>query len=110
MALDKQTVKAFRNDFQDAVKKLEAKYGMTVSLGTIRFNGYELRGKMTASKTLKSKIFETNTNPKVGDNVKVNHKKVAGENFRVAKVNPKTCILVNVVTGRQIKAPKTLIY
>ena len=110
MALDRQTVKAFRNDFQDAVKKLETKYGMTVSLGTIRFNGYELRGKMTASKTLKSKIFETNTNPKVGDQVKVNHKKVAGRNFEVVKVNPKTCILVNVLTGRQIKCSKTLIY
>ena len=110
MALDRQTVKAFRNDFQDAVKTLETKYGMTVSLGTIRFNGHELRGKMTASKTLDSKIFAKNTNPKVGDQVKVNHKKVAGENFRVAKVNPKTCILVNVVTGRQIKASKTLIY
>ena len=57
MALDRQTVKAFRNDFQDAVKTLETKYGMTVSLGTIRFNGHELRGKMTAAKTLASKAF-----------------------------------------------------
>ena len=110
MALDRQTVKAFRNDFQDAVKTLETKYGMTVSLGTIRFNGHELRGKMTAAKTLDSKIFAKNTNPKVGDQVKVNHKKVMGECFRVAKVNPKTCILVNTVTGRQIKVSKNLIY
>mgnify|MGYP003138921121 CR=1 FL=1 len=110
MALDKQTVKAFRNDFQDAVKKLEKSYGMTINLGTIRFNGYELRGKMTASKTLKSKIFAKNTNPKVGDDVKVNHKKVMGECFRVVKVNSKTCILVNTVSGRQVKVSKTLIY
>jgi hypothetical protein len=46
---NRQNVKEFRSDFQLAVAKLEEQYGCNISLGTISFDGSELRGKMTAS-------------------------------------------------------------
>ena len=46
--LDRQKVKNFRNDFQNAVQQLEKEYGVQISLGTIRFDQNELRAKMTA--------------------------------------------------------------
>ena len=47
---NRQNVKEFRSDFQKAVEKLEEQYGCNISLGTISFDGSELRGKMTARK------------------------------------------------------------
>ena len=41
---DKVTVGLFRNDFQDAVKELEAKYGVHISLGTLTYSEGEVRG------------------------------------------------------------------
>ena len=36
--MTKQEVKSFRGDFQKAVAQLEAQYGVSISLGTIRFD------------------------------------------------------------------------
>ena len=47
---NRQNVKGFRSDFQLAVAKLEEQYGCNISLGTISFDGSELRCKMTARK------------------------------------------------------------
>jgi len=43
---NKQNVKEFRSDFQQAVEKLEEQYGCNISLGTISFDGSELRSKI----------------------------------------------------------------
>jgi len=40
---NRQNVKEFRSDFQLAVAKLEEQYGCNISLGTISFDGSELR-------------------------------------------------------------------
>ena len=93
---DKVTVKLFRNDFQDAVKELEAKYGVHISLGTLTYSEGEVRGKMTATKGEKAdkpKIYEFRS----GDVVKVNHRKVSSsKRFKVVKVNRKTILIENV--------------
>lgn len=72
--LDKQKVKNFRNDFQNAVQQLEKEYGVIVSLGTIRFDQNELRATMTArvgdagQKVKKDEL-------RVGDKVNILHPK-----------------------------------
>ena len=93
---DKVTVGLFRNDFQDAVKELEAKYGVHISLGTLTYSEGEVRGKMIATKgqkAAKPKIYEFRS----GDVVKVNHRKVSSsKRFKVVKVNRKTILIENV--------------
>ena len=49
MKLDRKGLQQFREDFDSAVKKMEKKYGMSIDLGNIRFNGTELRSKLTAT-------------------------------------------------------------
>jgi len=86
---NRQNVKEFRSDFQLAVAKLEEQYGCNISLGTISFDGSELRSKMTArkgEKIVKSKKDDFN----VGDMVGINHKKISpNETFTITKINNK---------------------
>ena len=93
---DKVTVGLFRNDFQDAVKELEAKYGVHISLGTLTYSEGEVRGKMTATKgekPVRSSISEF----KIGDIVSINHKKVdPNKQYRIVKINKKTIKVVNL--------------
>ena len=95
-SFDKVTVGLFRNDFQKAVKELEDKYGVHISLGTLTYSGGEVRGKMTATKgekAVRSSISEFRS----GDVVKVNHRKVSSsKRFKVVKVNRKTILIENV--------------
>ena len=86
---NRQNVKGFRSDFQLAVAKLEEQYGCNISLGTISFDGSELKSKMTARKG--EKIVEaTKDDFKVGDIVGINHKKVnPNDTFTIVKVNNK---------------------
>lgn len=44
-------LKAFRIDFQDAVKELEKKYQVNLKLGAISYTANEFHGKVTATKT-----------------------------------------------------------
>ena len=87
--LNKQKVKGFRSDFEKAVKKKKKDYGVTISLGTIRFDAQELRAKMTAKvgdAPVKSSKDEFN----VGDIVGINHKKVnPNDEFTIYKINSK---------------------
>ena len=39
--LNKQKVKSFRGDFEKTVAQLEKEYGVTISLGTIRFDSQD---------------------------------------------------------------------
>tara|TARA_R100000734_G_C3310640_1_gene101427 strand:+ start:1132 stop:1473 length:342 start_codon:yes stop_codon:yes gene_type:complete len=92
--LNKQKVQSFRVDFEKAVAQLEKDYGVTISLGTIRFDSNELRSKMTArvgERIAKS----TREDFQVGDIVKINHKKVDPKaQFRVEKINNKNIKLM----------------
>ena len=93
---EKQQVIQFRKDFQEAIQNLEKKYGCNISLGTLRYDSNEVRGKMTAvkGKTLAEKISEIRF--KVGETVKVNHKKVDPESrFTILKINKKSIRIQN---------------
>ena len=93
---DKVTVQLFRKDFQEAIMGLEEKYGCHISLGTLRYDSNEVRGKMTAvkGKTLAEKKSEIRF--KVGETVKVNHKKVDPESrFTILKINKKSIRIQN---------------
>ena len=46
--LNTHKVQEFRSDFAKAIAQLEKDHGVTISLGTIRFDANELRAKMTA--------------------------------------------------------------
>jgi hypothetical protein len=86
---NRQNVKEFRSDFQLAVAKLEEQYGCNISLGTISFDGSELRSKMTARKGEKI-VKATKDDFKVGDIVGINHKKVnPNDTFTIVKINNK---------------------
>jgi hypothetical protein len=84
--MTKQEVQKFRAEFQKSVSQLEKDFGVSISLGTIRFDANELRAKMTARK---GEVIEKATKDdfKVGDTVKINHPKVdPNDQFRVIKI------------------------
>ena len=86
---NRQNVKEFRSDFQKAVEKLEKQYSCNISLGTISFDGSELRSKMTARKGERI-VKATKDDFKVGDIVGINHKKVnPNDTFTIVKINNK---------------------
>jgi len=93
---DKLTVQQFRRDFGDAVKELEKKYKVHISLGTLSYNDYEVRGKVIArkgDKPVKEEISSFQLNEIVG----INHKTVPSDNrYKVIKINKKTIKVQNV--------------
>ena len=93
---DRLTVQQFRRDFGDVVKELEVKYKVHISLGTLTYDGDEVRGKLTArkgDKPVKSTINEF----KFGDVVSINHKTVSSDNrYKVIKVNKKSIKVQNL--------------
>jgi hypothetical protein len=87
MELDRKGLQQFREDFDKAVEKLEKKYGMSIELGNIRFNGTELRSKLTATVGTPRKQHNINEFS-VGDYVGIDHKRVEkNASFKVIKVN-----------------------
>ena len=99
---NKQNVREFRSDFQQAVAQLEKDYGVNISLGNISFNGQELRSKMTAQKG-EQIIRAKKDDFKVGDIVGINHKKVnSNDEFEIIKINNKNIKVkaINVGDGR----------
>ena len=87
--LNKQKIKGFRGDFEKAVAQLEKDYGVTISLGTIRFDSQELRAKMTA-KVGDAPVKASKDEFNVGDIVGINHKKVSpNDTFTIYKINSK---------------------
>ena len=105
---NRQNVKGFRSDFQLAVAKLEEQYGCNISLGTISFDGSELKSKMTARKG--EKIVEaTKDDFKVGDIVGINHKKVSSnDTFTIYKINSKN-IGVKGANGSMMRVSPSLL-
>ena len=88
---DKLTVQLFRKDFQESIKSLEEKYGCHISLGTLRYDEGEVRGKMTAVKGKKLAEKKSENRFRVGDKVKINHKTIPSNNrYKIIKINKKT--------------------
>jgi len=87
--LNRQKVQTFRDDFEKAVAQLEKDYGVTISLGTIRFDSNELRAKMIA-RVGEATPRASREDFQVGDIVKINHKKInPNDQFRIEKINSK---------------------
>ena len=98
--MTKQEVQNFRGDFQDAVTQLEAKFGVRISLGTIRFDDSGLRAKMEAVKGNAINVLDKD-DFRVGEIVSINHKKVdSRDRFAIVKINSKN-ILVEKINGTQ---------
>ena len=98
---NKQNVREFRSDFQQAVAQLEKDYGVNISLGNISFNGQELRSKMTAQKG-EQIIRAKKDDFQVGAIVGINHKKVnSNDEFKIIKINSKNIkvVKINVPSG-----------
>ena len=94
---DKTTVSQFRNDFQNAIAGLEAKYKVNISLGTLTYDEGEVRGKMTARKGDKKLVKPQIHEFKVGDVVTINHKTVNPKTqFKIVKKNRKTLKVQNL--------------
>lgn len=87
--MTKVEVSNFRNDFQNAVEKLQKKYGVIINAGTIRYTQDELRFKVTAKKGEVTKKL-TKGDFKLGDIVTINHKRIApSRKFKVTKIMTK---------------------
>jgi len=96
--MTKQEVQNFRGDFQDAVTQLEAKFGVRISLGTIRFDDSGLRAKMEAVKGNAINVLDKD-DFRVGEIVSINHKKVdSRDRFAIVKINSKN-IVVEKING-----------
>ena len=105
---NRQNVKEFRSDFQLAITKLEEQYGCNISLGTISFDGSELRSKMTARKGEKV-VKVTKDDFQIGDIVGINHKKVSpNDTFTIYKINSKN-IGVKGANGAMMRVSPSLL-
>ena len=93
---DKLTVQQFRSDFNNVVKELEDKYKVHISLGTLSYNDYEVRGKVIArkgDKPVKKEISSFQLNEIVG----IDHKTVPWDNrYKVVKINKKSIKVRNL--------------
>ena len=99
--MTKQEVQNFRGDFQDAVTQLGAKFGVRISLGTIRFDDSGLRAKMEAVKGNAVDVLDKD-DFRVGEIVSINHKKVdSRDRFAIVKINSKN-IVVEKINGASV--------
>jgi hypothetical protein len=106
--LNKQKVQGFRGDFAKAVAQLEKDYGVTISLGTIRFDSQELRAKMTA-KVGDAPQKASKDDFQIGDVVGINHKKVnPNDTFIIVKINIKN-IGVKGANGAMMRVSPSLL-
>ena len=91
-------VDQFRKDFQEAIKGLEEKFGCEISLGTLRYDSNEVRGKITAQ-ILNGERREklSGSDFKIGDKIRIVHKKADPKMvFIVKKINKKSIKVTNV--------------
>ena len=87
--MTKVEVQKFKGDFNLAVAQLEEKYGVNISLGTIRFGVDGLSAKMKAIKGEKV-IRATKNDFQVGDTVSIDHKTMnPNDEFEIIKINAK---------------------
>jgi hypothetical protein len=102
--LTKAEVQRFRVDFEKAVDQLERDFGVTISLGTIRYDANELRAKMTA-RVGEATPLPTKNDFKVGDVVGIDHKKVdKNDRFTIIKINSKNIKVEKITTPDRVGA------
>jgi len=96
--INKEKVVKFRVDFAKAIAQLEKEYGVNIELGNISFNSNEFRTKMTVTSGEKV-VRATKDDFRVGDVVRINHKKVnPNDEFEIIKINNKN-IKVKKIDG-----------
>jgi hypothetical protein len=54
LQINKESIRAFRAEYAQVVAALEAKHGVKIALGNIRFTADEFRGKITVSNRVQS--------------------------------------------------------
>tara|TARA_R110001583_G_scaffold6947_5_gene34737 strand:+ start:293 stop:640 length:348 start_codon:yes stop_codon:yes gene_type:complete len=102
--LNTHKVQEFRSDFVKAVAQLEKDHGVTISLGTIRFDAGELRAKMTA-RVGDAPVRASKDDFQVGDTVSINHKKVnPNDQFTILKINSKNIKVEKIVDSGLVGA------
>ena len=70
----------------------------------------ELRAmKMVIDQLINSKVANVVSKLKVGDTVKVNHRKVLGQHFNIVKINRKKCKVKQVNSGITYSVAMSLI-
>lgn len=86
--MDKQTIREFRNDFDEVIAKLEKTYNMSIDLGNIRFNSEGLKAKLTGTIETPRTKYSINEFT-VGEYVGIHHPKMVERNasFKVIKIN-----------------------
>jgi len=111
MQISSSSIKDFRVDFSKAVKELEAKYGVNISIGNISYDSSEFRGKMTVKNGEKvERVVKKAPSLKIGELVKIDHKKVSiNEIWKVVKINKLTSRLQNTKTQKFIKCSNSLL-
>ena len=89
MELNRQTVQSIHSEIQDLLAPLQEKYGITISLGNVRYDFSELRTKLTA-RVGKSSPRLSRNDFNVGDVVGIKSPKIdPNDDFEVIKINSK---------------------
>ena len=97
--LNRQTVQSIHSEIQNLLAPLQEKYGITISLGNVRYDSSELRTKLTARIGKAAKRLSRN-DFNVGDIVGINDKSIdPNDEFEVIKINNKN-IKVKETDGR----------
>lgn len=83
---------------------------MNVLNQVLKMDLNELRAiKMVVDQLINSKISSTINELKIGDTVKINHRKVIGMNFTIVKINRKKICVKQVNTGATYNVSMSLI-
>ena len=107
--ITKRTCEDFRNDFTTAVKALEQKYGLTISLGTIKFNEVVIKAKIEASSIAPIVLNNTLSTPQIIQSriaqerlpITLHEKGFIGSTYTLPNKRP-----AYTVTGVNMRAPK----
>ena len=85
--LNRQTVQSIYSEIQDLLAPLQEKYGINISLGSVRYDENELRTKLTA-RVGKATPRLSKNDFNVGDIVGIKSPKVnPNDEFEVIKIN-----------------------
>ena len=113
MELNRQTVQSIHSEIQDLLAPLQEKYGINISLGSVRYDSNELRTKLTArvgkaTPRLSKNDFNVGDvvgikSPKVDPNDKFEVIKINNKNIKVHKLGSENRGIYNVSPGLLIK-------
>lgn len=117
MEINSKSLKIFRKDFKDAIKGLEEKYGIEITLGNISFCHDRFHSKMecTSITAIKSpeEEFAANCIYTFGlikpDMYSQEFKAKNGKTYRLTGIRPNApknfCIITDVRTGKEFVSP-----